>query len=78
MKDMSYMFAGIKNIHKIIFYFSNNNIINTSHMFERCKISDSLYFEFFNTENVTDMLYMFQGFNSKYHLSFDVILYTAI
>ena len=60
MKDMSYMFSGIKNIYKILFYFSNNNIINTSHMFERCQISDSLYFEFFNTENVTDMSYMFK------------------
>ena len=69
IKDMSYMFAGIENIDKTFFYFSNNNIINTSHMFERCKISDSLDFQFFNTENVTDMSYMFKDCYCKEPLS---------
>lgn len=61
--NMEYMFYGCKSLSNIIWgkTFNTTSVNNMAHMFEDCYTLRSFDLSGFETQNVTDMSYMFKG-----------------
>lgn len=66
------MFAGLNNLATIeITYFDTGSLTDTSHMFDGCKLMQSISFKTTPLINVTDMSYMFNDCTNLTNLELD-------
>ena len=73
--DMSYMFAGCRNLQTFsgIEYFNTTNVTNMAHMFEGCNMNGwSFNLTNFNTHNVENMSAMFKDCRSLVSLHLEM------